>query len=254
MIVVAIDSATDRLSVAAGALPSGPGPSANAARTHPGVDRAVRTATGARRHTAVMLGLVEESLSELGISLREVEGIALSDGPGSFTGLRVAAAWAKGVIRARGVSLWTASTLLVRVYPHARAGEFAFGVGTALRGEIYLAGYQFGEGGTAVRVTVPPTVLRAGADPPAHPADLVVGGLDPAVARTWSWAGSPRVIGPPEGLPNASALLDLMAAGSATRIDDPAGWEPGYGRPAEAQVKWERSHGQPLFDPAGRRS
>ena len=33
------------------------------------------------------------------------------------------------------------------------------------------------------------------------------------------------------------------------RVEDVAGWEPEYGRPAEAQAVWEKKHGRPLPSP-----
>ena len=52
-------------------------------------------------------------------------------------------------------------------------------------------------------------------------------------------------------LPNATTLLSLVARAGATRqLDDPLAAEPLYGRPAEAQAKWEARHGRPLPDPS----
>jgi len=236
VIVVAVDTATDRLSVAAG---------------EPGGRVAVRAADGARRHTSLLVPFADQALGELGATLDEVEAIAISDGPGSFTGLRVAAAWAKGLARARNLALWTASTLLVRAWPHARPGETVVGVGTAHRGEVYVAGYRFEE--TAVVTVVPPRVVPAAADLPASlAADVVVGDLDGAALGRWRWPGSPRLIGAPDGLPDAADLIALIGLpGAAHRVEAPAIWEPTYGRLAEAQVKWEQAHGQPLFDSIG---
>jgi tRNA threonylcarbamoyladenosine biosynthesis protein TsaB len=228
VIAVAVDTATDRLSVAAGE----PG----------GGWVAAGLVEGARRHTGQLAALVEKTLGELGRGLEDVGAVALSDGPGSFTGLRVAAAWAKGLLRARPMPLWVASTLLVRVWPHARPGDVALGVGTALRGEVYVAGYRFGV--DRVVTVLPPQVLAPGASPPIDP-DVVVSDHD----GPRSWSRAPRVVVPPEGLPVASALLAMIGvSGGAVQVAEPSSWEPWYGRPAEAQAKWERAHGKPLRD------
>jgi tRNA threonylcarbamoyladenosine biosynthesis protein TsaB len=48
-------------------------------------------------------------------------------------------------------------------------------------------------------------------------------------------------------LPNAATLLALLGVpGGAEQIKDLANWEPSYGRPAEAQVRWEATHGRTL--------
>jgi hypothetical protein len=53
--------------------------------------------------------------------------------------------------------------------------------------------------------------------------------------------------------PDARYLLELVRwTGGAHRVDDVGGWEPEYGRLAEAQVRWETLHGKPLSDSTGR--
>jgi tRNA threonylcarbamoyladenosine biosynthesis protein TsaB len=49
--------------------------------------------------------------------------------------------------------------------------------------------------------------------------------------------------------PHARAAARLSALIDATPAADLAGWEPAYGRLAEAQVKWEAAHGRPLAAP-----
>ena len=47
-------------------------------------------------------------------------------------------------------------------------------------------------------------------------------------------------------IPIASAAVRITKLIDATIPADLAAWEPGYGRLAEAQVKWEAAHGRPL--------
>lgn len=49
--------------------------------------------------------------------------------------------------------------------------------------------------------------------------------------------------------PHARAAARLTKLIDATTPADLAGWEPAYGRLAEAQVKWEAAHGRPLVSP-----
>jgi tRNA threonylcarbamoyladenosine biosynthesis protein TsaB len=234
VIVLAVDAATDRLSVAAGSPAGG--------RT------AVRVAEGARRHAGLLVPYALECLDELGLGVDAVEAVAVSDGPGSFTGLRVAAAWAKALAGVRGIPLWTASSLLVRAASRGRTGELVLGTGAALRGEWFVGGYRWNPGG-AIETVLPPSVMASSSAPPERPA-VVIG--DRSAEAVGAWAGCPVVVGPPAGWPDAAALIRLIGpAGGAVRVADPAGWEPTYGRPAEAQAKWERDHGRALPNPAG---
>lgn len=50
-----------------------------------------------KTHSQTLLPMVEEIVSMLGVDLKEIDAIAVSAGPGSFTGLRIGSATAKGL-------------------------------------------------------------------------------------------------------------------------------------------------------------
>lgn len=231
---LAIDTATDQASVALG--------------TAGGAVWEERL-TGARRHASGVLPMVETLLRRAGVTLDHVTGLALSDGPGSFTGLRVGAAVAKALVRTRGLPLWVAPSLLVRAAGVAIEGDVVVAVANALRGEVYAAAYRFAGG--AIVTELPPSVWRPEVliQRSVRPTRIV--GEIPAEVRPplEAWAGS-AIIAPPEGAPQAARLLDLIERpGGAVRVENAAGWEPIYGRPAEAQVVWETTHGRPFPHP-----
>jgi tRNA threonylcarbamoyladenosine biosynthesis protein TsaB len=235
---LALDTATDRASVALGAI---------------GAVSLEENISGARRHAASLLPAVQALLGRAGSSLDELEGIAVSDGPGSFTGLRIGASVAKALVHARGVPLWTAPSLMVRAAGVARGDGVVLSIANALRGEVYAGAYRF----------LPNRVVTELAPSVRRPAELIRSGLEPALvvgeapaeilAALESWRGQP-VIGPPEGSPRAAELLNLIRLpGAASQVEAAADWEPVYGRPAEAQARWEMAHGRPLPDSVGSR-
>ena len=234
--LLAIETATDRASVAIGL---------------PGAEPLEENLAGARRHATALLPMIQDLLRRAGASLEDVSGIVLSDGPGSFTGLRVGASVAKALVHARGLPLWVAPSLLVRAAGVARGDAVVLAVAGALRGELYAAAYRFLP--ERIQVELAPSVR--------HPDQLVHGGFTPAVvvgeapadiiAVLEEWVGRP-VIGAPDGSPRASRLLGLVGRpGGARRVDAVSEWEPVYGRPAEAQARWEMAHGRPLSDSVG---
>jgi tRNA threonylcarbamoyladenosine biosynthesis protein TsaB len=215
-------------------------------------DAVEESMVGARRHAAALLPMVARGLARRGVTLDDVGALALSDGPGSFTGLRVGAAVAKALVQARGLPLYVAPSLMVRAAGAAPSdGTLVLAVSDALRGEIYAGGFRFEP--DAVTVELAPGVRRPEELPEllARPAHLV-GDLPTEVASlVEGWAGRP-LIRSPQGAARAGGLLDLMSrAGGARRLQDATSWEPEYGRPAEAQARWETAHGRPLPNPAG---
>lgn len=208
-----------------------------------------RRIEGARKHAAALLPLVGELLAEAGLALAEVNALAIADGPGSFTGLRVGAAVAKALARTHpGLAVWSASTLMVRAAgisaPH---GARILVVTSALRGELYAASYRL-DLPSRVETLTPPGLATPESLQGQTPDLLVADAPEKTVDRLGDQFGVPLVRGPPS-LPSATALLTLIdVSGGATRIVDLDGWEPYYGRPAEAQVRWESAHGRELPD------
>jgi tRNA threonylcarbamoyladenosine biosynthesis protein TsaB len=74
-----------------------------------------------KSHASHLLPLAESLLQLSGYSLANVGAVALSAGPGSYTGLRIGAATAKGLCTALGIPLVAVSTLQVLAQQVIRA-------------------------------------------------------------------------------------------------------------------------------------
>jgi tRNA threonylcarbamoyladenosine biosynthesis protein TsaB len=211
----------------------------------------VEAALPGRRHASALLPGVLGLLQMVGASLRDVGRVLCADGPGSFTGLRIGFATAQGIVRANDrVTVGTMPSLLATAWgalPLADGPVAA--VYDALRGDVYAAVYRVS--GTRVEVLLPPQVTVL-SDLPARvpePPDLVVG--QPSVLDRGTivgWTGRPPV----PGGPRAAALIALDGVPHGIlEVPDLAAFEPDYGRPAEAQARWERTHGRRLPDTHG---
>ena len=64
-----------------------------------------RESSGNRSHATQLTSFIEELLSEAGISPQELEAVAVSKGPGSYTGLRIGVSVAKGIAYGASVPL-----------------------------------------------------------------------------------------------------------------------------------------------------
>ena len=239
---LAIDTATEIASVAAGRPPTA---------------RSGAHVQGRRRHAAEIIRLVDFALSRLSIRPANLEGLVVGDGPGSFTGLRIGWAAAKGLAHEAGLELRAIPSLM------AAAAGAALKLGSepvaacfdALRGQVYGAVYVFHP--DRVETLVAPAVLTVAElarVAPLEPRVVVGDGALRYAEEIARWIGTAPV--PLESLPPAatSLLALLEREGVGRTIEDPARAEPAYGRPAEAQARWEARHGRPLPDsprPAG---
>ena len=94
----------------------------------------------ARSHTASLPALVDRVLADAGVTIGDVEGLAVSIGPGSFTGLRIGLALAKGIAFAGGLPLVGVPTLEALAHvADAAPGESICAALDARKREVYAA-------------------------------------------------------------------------------------------------------------------
>jgi tRNA threonylcarbamoyladenosine biosynthesis protein TsaB len=101
----------------------------------------------ANRHTEELVPAISGLLGLAGVTPAELATVAVAIGPGSFTGLRVGLAAAKGLALARGLNLIGVPTLDVTAYAHQSQPVPVVAVAQAGRGRVYWAPYAHGPGG-----------------------------------------------------------------------------------------------------------
>ncbi len=105
------------------------------------------TQNGGNTHSETLLPMTEVLLNSMKTDIDEIDIFAVSEGPGSFTGVRIGAATVKGFAHRRSAPCIGVSTL------EALARNLAFGedkiiipVMDARRGQFYTAKFAFKEG------------------------------------------------------------------------------------------------------------
>jgi tRNA threonylcarbamoyladenosine biosynthesis protein TsaB len=98
-------------------------------------------------HATRLLALASELLSDAGLGFNALERIAVGVGPGTFTGLRIGVATARGLAQSLGVELVGVSSLQALAYMACtEAGKKeAGGILAAIdarRGEVFVAAYD----------------------------------------------------------------------------------------------------------------
>ncbi len=104
-------------------------------------------------HSVTLLPMVEDMLKNCSVALDRIELIAVAAGPGSFTGLRIGVAEAKGLAWARGLPCAACSTLESMAWnlAHLEGRELCCCM-DARRSQVYAARFRI-ENGVPVRLT-----------------------------------------------------------------------------------------------------
>lgn len=216
MLVLGIDSSTDKLAV-------------GLADTDAVV--AEKTVTSAFEHASHIIGLIDSLVIESSHPKSDLTGIAVAIGPGSFTGLRIGLAVAKGLCVTLNLPIIGVSTFEVIAgrlqgrYPNCFLGA------PARRGEYYLCHVTPDKPlrDYIALVTDNELLNRIG----SSPAGLV--GREPS----GSWISLLRPIPPADLIVSGGELARLGAHWLADgRRDDPASLEPLYIAPSQAERRF----------------
>ena len=225
MIVLGIDTATSRASVAL-------------AREEE--IAALLSLDGRGGHAGDLLARIDALLAGAGLRPSDLSGIAVTVGPGSFTGVRIGMATAKGLAYSLGLPLGGMSTLealaLAVPPPKGLPAPRLCAAIEAGRGEVYAAIFRLEAAG----------ILRETADRSWRPSDLlrevrgggvaVVGDAAATLAQAAREAGMYlEVIEPQPPLAGGLALWGCrtLRPGAAYR---PGDLRPNYVRPSDAET------------------
>jgi tRNA threonylcarbamoyladenosine biosynthesis protein TsaB len=193
-----------------------------------------------RSHAAHLVPLVRDVLARAGAAAADLAAVAVSAGPGSFTGLRIGVSTAKGLCLASGAALVAVPTLRAlaeRAGPlltAIRPGDLLVAALPSRRGEVFAAAFELDLAAGLVPASpaaaVPYQTLAAWARPAAR--TWAVGPVAEEVAAALQAAGGPDVraaVVAPSAVPVARLGRSRLVAGLT---EDAAAFEPDYVTPA----------------------
>jgi tRNA threonylcarbamoyladenosine biosynthesis protein TsaB len=91
-----------------------------------------------REHASRIIGMIDTTITDSSISKADLDGVAVAIGPGSFTGLRVGLATAKGMALALEIPIVGISTFAVMAQRLKDAFDIFYLSALVRKGEFYL--------------------------------------------------------------------------------------------------------------------
>lgn len=104
-----------------------------------------------KTHSQKIMPMIDTLLKETGISIADVDAIAVANGPGSFTGIRIGLSTAKGLAQPFKMPIYEVPSLLGLAYNLFGNEALICPLLDARRDEVYTALYTF-EGGKCVQL------------------------------------------------------------------------------------------------------
>jgi tRNA threonylcarbamoyladenosine biosynthesis protein TsaB len=194
----------------------------------------------AHSHADTLPTLVERVLTDAGCTIEDLDGLAVSIGPGSFTGLRIGLAFAKGIAFAGRLPIAPVPTLEALAWVAGAApGETICAALDARKREVYAAFFRVDPGGRLVRLTPDAALSPAALGTRLEKGMILVGDAAEVYTDVLGTRATVRsfVNHHPSGGVVARLGTAQLLAGHATRPEAGLGaLEPVYVRPADAEL------------------
>lgn len=209
------------------------------------------------QHQRLLVPALDRLMAEAGMERDALEGVVVGAGPGSFTGVRIAAAAGKAIAHVLALPMWAVSSLAgaavaervleadpelwpalpgVEPLDEAPAEALPRYVLFDARGDrVYAGCYRRTAAGLETIVGPRGTRLGEILDEDVPEGSVFVG--DAALRhRDRLRAAGYQVLAAPAGVPSAAGLLYVLAADeNPAPLEDPARWQPDYLRASSAE-------------------
>ena len=95
-----------------------------------------------KAHASMLAPLIESALKKSNLQVSDLDAVAVSEGPGSYTGLRVGVSTAKGICFGKSIPLIGISTLTTLAYQSSGEYDLIIPMIDARRMEVFTATYS----------------------------------------------------------------------------------------------------------------
>lgn len=185
----------------------------------------------ANRHTEELMPAIAGLFAVAGATPADLAAVAVAIGPGSFTGLRVGVAAAKGLALAQRVPIVGVPTLDITAYPHQSQPIPVIALAQAGRGRVYWAPYAHGPSGWGPQEPYALSSILEMANAVTRPIAFAGELSEDDLTALQRFAGKQRVVALSAALSarRAGYLAEMaLARLDLGRSDDPASLSPIY--------------------------
>lgn len=189
-------------------------------------------------HSQTLLVMAQQMLAQCNLTAKDVDAVAVANGPGSFTGVRIGAAAAKGFAWGREIPMYGVSTLEAMAMGLGIYDGFVCPVMDARRAQVYNAVFYMHKG-KMIRQTpdraIALTDLGEELKKLAQGLPVFLVGDGSILCYNTLKDVVPNLILPPEGRMHQRAVGVGLAALAQENPDDPATLTPNYLRLSQAE-------------------
>ncbi len=196
-------------------------------------------------HSERLLGAIEFVLKEARYSMDDIDGWAISIGPGSFTGLRIGASTIKGLGFATQKPVAGVSTLDVLAFQISPTPSLICPILDARKQEVYTAFYRYERGDLLRRLSAYQAIKPENLVKSIKEQTIFTGeGVKTYGAVLRNALPSFAIFAPfslhlPHGSVVAKLGLELLKKGEYLELST---FTPLYIRLSEAEMKWQETH------------
>jgi tRNA threonylcarbamoyladenosine biosynthesis protein TsaB len=196
-----------------------------------------------KTHSEKLMPTIDMLCQFAGVQASDIEAIAVSTGPGSFTGLRIGLATAKALSYANSLPLIGVPTLMGLAYNFSSSSCLIVPVLDAQKGNVYHASYRFEQGKLN---EIQAVNVMAAADL-CHELEelgqsvILVGEATSIVMESAKETTLLQVAEPHLLMPRAASIAQAaFKTFEAGQVADAMTLTPVYVRRSEAEVLWEK--------------
>jgi tRNA threonylcarbamoyladenosine biosynthesis protein TsaB len=206
------------------------GPACAVAVVRDGVVLARTSEEIGRGHAERLMPMIEAALAGAHIAFADLNAVAVTTGPGSFTGVRVGVAAARGLAVALGIPAIGIGSLDALAFPIVRERSSGTVVAAldAKRGDVYLLARDLGSGETLVEASAVPVDSLAATFASASRPLILIGSGAPILAAALDDGGIEIA-----ATPSYPEIVDVARLATSTSQASPP--VPLYARAADAK-------------------